>query len=77
MPDKPEAIEQGLGELARVRRRPQQRELRQRHADHVLACRQVDHAIFHGRIEALGHRAIERVDLVDEEDIPLPQRGEQ
>jgi len=77
LPDEAEAIEQRLGQFARVGRRAEQGERRQGNTDHALAGRQVDDPVFHGRVQALGDGAIERVDLIDEEDVAVLQRGEQ
>ena len=72
-----EAVAQRRGQLARARRRADEREVRQIEADGVrarpLANDDVDGVVLHRGVQDLLHAAVQAVDLVDEQDVPLAQ----
>src|SRR4051812_12198650 len=77
----PEAVAQRCREQAGPGGRSDQRELRKVERDHprsrALADRDRQLAVLHRRIERLLERARQPVDLVDEEDAVLLERGEE
>jgi hypothetical protein len=76
-----EARPQGRGQQAHPRRGADQREGRQRvlhgAGRRPLADDEVEVTVFHGRVERLFHDRRETMDLVDEQDVPEIQVGEQ
>jgi hypothetical protein len=79
--DDAEAVAQGRGQQAGAGGGAHQGEGRQVELDgarrRALADHDVELVILHGRVEDLLHHRAEAVDLVDEEDIPRLQVGEQ
>ena len=76
----PEAVAQRRRQEARARSRADHRERRevegQRPRGRPLADDDVEPEVLESRIEDLLHRAAQAMDLVDEEDVPLPERGQ-
>src|SRR4051812_8929406 len=76
-----EAVAQRRGQQPRARRRADQRERRQLERHHARAGALADGdrqpAVLHGGVEGLLQRAVEPVDLVDEEHRARLERGEE
>ena len=78
--DRPEAIAQRPADPSGPRRRTHDRERAERQAKRArgrpLADHDVEGAVLHGGIEDLLHGPVQPVDLVDEQHVPLVERGE-
>ena len=76
----PEAVAQRRRQETRARRRADERERRQverqRPRSRALADDDVEPEVLERRVEDLLDRAVEAMDLVDEEDVPLLEAGE-
>ena len=78
--DRPEAVPQRSADPPGPRRGADDRERPEREAQRAggraLADHDVERAVLHGRVEDLLHGAVEPVDLVDEQDVALVERGQ-